>query len=531
MLVATIKRMIPVSVKARLKAMLVTPVAGTSRAKKTPTSVGDRLRPCVPTWPQSVCECDMQLGAFKRARIQAKLLKLLEADGIEYVENIGDSSAHIAVDVSSLATLRDLLDRNGFMHEVAMRKTNVNDYDFPTPKGSVALSSLVPAEYHEVRVQPLYFCVERRQDANAMSILISTFNDAHGARLFHSNQAKVRTRAVAAPEARKNPMAIQEDPIDVVITTVDGSDPGWQEKFNAMLSRRAGTAVLAKTANAARFTTHDELRFVLRSINYYAPYVRAIHVVTDAQCPEWLDADHPKINLVDHKDIIDAEYLPTFNSDAIESCLWKIPGLSERFIYFNDDVLLMAPTTESTFYTPNGLPRFYASPRRIPDMPAEWADSYTLHAHLQSATALEKRGYRRPVAKFRHVPFVARKSILEAMEAEFAEELAMTRSSPIRSETSFATISFLYPNYALATRSGVLSQIGYQYVDVSWADWKERLLRACQRTDVTIACVNESHDAVDGDSLDAELAGILSSRFPCVAPWERSRFGSGAGSQ
>lgn len=530
MLVAAIKRMIPLSIKERLKAILVTPTPVPVQGKKASVRKLANQRPCASEWPRSVCECEMHLGAFKQERIRARLLKVLRETDLDFVEGVDDSGAHIAVDIASVPKLREILEGNGFKYEAKACATSINDYDFPTTKNGAPFASLVSAEHFEIRVHPLYFCKERRRDANAMSILISTFNDVNGVRLFHSGQARTRIRALGAAQEQvpAEVASAEQDPIDVVITTVDGSDPAWQEKFNAMLAARTGEPVLAKTANAARFTSHDELRFVLRSLHYYAPYVRKIHIVTDDQCPEWLDVSHPKISLVDHRDIIDPQYLPNFNSDAIESCLWKIPGLSERFIYFNDDMLLMAPTSRLTFYTPNGLSKLYASPRRIPDIPAEWADTYTIHAHLQSADSLEKRGYGRPDVKYRHAPYVAKKSILQAMEVEFADELAQTRASPIRSEASFATISFLYLNYVLAIGEGILSEESYQYIDVALEDWKERLLRACRRTDITFACVNESHDAED-DSLDSFLAGVLSARFPCVAPWECNSLPSCAG--
>lgn len=516
MLIPAIKKLIPLSVKVKLKSMLVSaePLSATASP-----AVARRLRPCAPSWPKSACECDMQLGAFKQTRIFERVLQMLAEEGIECVEGVGRNPAHLGVDIGVIDRVEELLGARGFTFRARLRRTNINDYDFPPTRDGVALAQHVPAQHREIRVTPLFFCGVRRKDAEALAVVITTFNDVEGARLFHSSLATVRTLALHPARRPAEPRQQRDEPIDFVITTVDGSDPAWQERFNATLARKSGEAVLAKTANAARYTTHDELRFVLRSMHYYAPYVRTIHVVTDAQCPAWLDTTHPRINLVDHRDIIDAGYLPCFNSDAIESCLWKIPGLSERFVYFNDDVLLMAPTDESTFFTPHGLPRFFPSPRRIPDMPADWADSYTMHAHLQTAAALEKRGYGRPLVKYRHVAFSARKSTLQAMEEEFAEELVRTRTSPLRSETSFATISFLYPNYALATRSGVLADICYQYIDISWHDWRKRLLGACRRTDVTIACVNESHDA--DEDVDADLAGILSARFPCVAPWER----------
>lgn len=523
MLVAAIKRWIPLSVKVKLKSMLITPEPPRVKSKKTSSKL--RLRPCAQSWPHSVCECDMQLGEFKRQRIRKKLLHLMGDAEIEWADNVGVGPDHLAIDIAEVPRLKELLDAGGFKYEVVARDTQVNEYDFPLTKDGGSFSESVSPLHYEIRVQPLYFCAARRQDANALSILVTTFNDVNGVRLFHSRLAAVRTRAIGSGRVETGSGGnLSSDPIDVVITTVDGSDPVWREKFDAMLSARTGVPVLAKTANSARYTNHDELRYVLRSIYYYAPYVRNIYIVTDNQCPAWLDAGHPQVHIVDHREIIDPEYLPTFNSDAIESCLWKIPGLSERFIYFNDDVVLMAPTSETTFFTSNGIPRFFASPRRIPDMPSSWAESYTMHAHLESSLALEKRGYGRPLTKYRHVPFVARKSILRAMEEEFSEELAQTRSSPVRSEKSFATISFLYPNYALATRGGVLSQIKYEYIDISWPDWRGRLVRACQRTDVAVACINESHDALDDGSLDKELSGILSSRFPVVAPWERDSF-------
>lgn len=517
MLIPSIKKLIPLSVKVRLKSMLI---SAEPEVKRGPPRVAPRLRPCASKWPESVCECDMQLGAFKQFRILERVSRVLADNGIECVECVGGNPAHLAVDIGVVARVEELLVGSGLPFRSRLRRTNVNEYDFPSTHGRVALAGHVPSEHPEIRVTPLFFCNARRKDAEALGVLITTYNDVEATRLFHSSLATARTVALPSAGLPVGRRRQQDAPIDFVITTVDGSDPAWQEKFNATLARKTGQTVLAKTANAARYTSHDELRFVLRSIYYYAPYVRTIHIVTDSQCPEWLDTTHARINLVDHRDIIDPVHLPCFNSDAIESCLWRIPGLSERFVYFNDDVLLMAPTDESTFFTPFGLPHFFPSPRRIPDMPADWADSYTMHAHLRTAAALEKRGYARPLAKYRHVPFAARKSTLQAMEKEFAEELAQTRMSPLRSETSFATISFLYPNYALATRSGVLADIGYQYVDISWPDWRKRLLHACRRTDVQVACVNESHDAVGHEDVDAELAGILSARFPCVAPWE-----------
>jgi hypothetical protein len=107
------------------------------------------------------------------------------------------------------------------------------------------------------------------------------------------------------------------------------------------------------------------------------------------------------------------------------------------------------------------------------------------------------------------------------MEGEFPEELRETRESRVRSVTSFSTISFLYPNFALSTQQAVLSRIKSAYVDLSWEDWETKLSETLQRTNLTCACINDSHDSVECADMDNVLSGMLQSRFPSRAPWER----------
>ena len=105
-----------------------------------------------------------------------------------------------------------------------------------------------------------------------------------------------------------------------------------------------------------RLASHDEIRFCLRSIHNYAPWVRAIWVVVDRQRPPRIDldlAEHHKIRFVDHREIFRGyeRLLPTFNSLAIETMLWRIDGLADRFLYFNDDCFLVNPVQATDFLT------------------------------------------------------------------------------------------------------------------------------------------------------------------------------------
>ena len=101
-----------------------------------------------------------------------------------------------------------------------------------------------------------------------------------------------------------------------------------------------------------RFFDNDELKYSLRSLEKYMPWIRNVYLVTNGQIPHWLNMSHPRIRLVTHEQIFaNKSHLPTFSSPAIESHLHRIKGLSKRFIYFNDDVILMNKVYPDDFFT------------------------------------------------------------------------------------------------------------------------------------------------------------------------------------
>lgn len=141
--------------------------------------------------------------------------------------------------------------------------------------------------------------------------------------------------------------------IDLVYLWVDGSDPVWQAKHTAVTGHLFEDS---PTDCKGRYAENDELKFSLRSIENYAPWVRRIFIVTDNQVPRWLDTSNPKIRIVDHTEIMPREALPCFNSCLIEHYLYRISGLSEHFLLANDDLLLNRETTPYDFFTADGWP-------------------------------------------------------------------------------------------------------------------------------------------------------------------------------
>lgn len=137
------------------------------------------------------------------------------------------------------------------------------------------------------------------------------------------------------------------DPIDAVITWVNGSSQAHRSKRQAHMAQ-ADLPLHENAINPHRWACNHEILYCLQSIHNFAPWTRTIWIVVDDETPDLshLSEDvRAKVRFVFHHEIF-AEFaamLPTFNSLAIESLIWRIEGLSECFMYFNDDVFLTAP--------------------------------------------------------------------------------------------------------------------------------------------------------------------------------------------
>ncbi|KAL0246259.1 hypothetical protein GEMRC1_007471 [Eukaryota sp. GEM-RC1] len=134
---------------------------------------------------------------------------------------------------------------------------------------------------------------------------------------------------------RPGKKAISDDPkaVDVVYTYVDASDTYWKKARNDIMTS-------ADFSKESQWRDTKELLFSLRSLLKHVSFIRHVYIVVSAptQIPSWLDSNHPHVTIVYHTEIFpDRSYLPTFNSLSIEANIWRIPGLSDNFLYLNDD--------------------------------------------------------------------------------------------------------------------------------------------------------------------------------------------------
>lgn len=138
--------------------------------------------------------------------------------------------------------------------------------------------------------------------------------------------------------------------IDAVYTWVNGSDAGYLQECQKYAKKPIDL-------NPERYRDEYQLlKYSLRSLELYVPWVRNVYLFTKRpQVPDWLDTTHPRLKIVHHDQVIDPLYLPTFNPNTIESFLHKIPGLSEQFLYVNDDFLFGRQTNREDFVSREGI--------------------------------------------------------------------------------------------------------------------------------------------------------------------------------
>ncbi len=311
--------------------------------------------------------------------------------------------------------------------------------------------------------------------------------------------------------------------MDIVFTWVDDRFPGYLETLN----RHAADP---RDLNPNRTRDNLEvLRFALRSVARNCPWARRIHLLTcRPQVPAWLDPEHPAINLVHHDVVMAPEVLPTFNSFAIVSHLHLVPGLSRRFVYFEDDMLALSPGLGPALLAPDGRPLVHLSRRRV--APRKRLDhSAASPWNLALATADEALSRRFGGGARQHVihgPQLFERETMEAMEAAFPDEIAATRAARFRAPGNVPP-EFLAPHFALETgraarAPSALSRKVEGYVSIenlrAWTAAQLAWLRARRPLSATL---NDSFGARPNPATETTVRRWLESRFPDPAPWER----------
>nr|WP_246205815.1 stealth family protein [Agromyces salentinus] len=309
--------------------------------------------------------------------------------------------------------------------------------------------------------------------------------------------------------------------IDMVFSWVDGSSDEFQRE---RAKRMANYVVGEGDDSEARYRQIDELKYALRSVHLFAPWVRRIFIATDSPAPAWL-ARHPKVTLVRSEEMFaDPSVLPTHNSHAVESQLHNIEGLAEHFLYSNDDMFFGRPISPGLFFSPGGVTKFVEAATRIGLGETHPGRSGFENAARVNRALLRERFGKVTTRHLEHCAAPLRKSVMADLEAAFPEDFRRTAASRFRSATDISVTNSLYHYYALLTgRAVVQTDARVKYIETTLKRALPAMRRLLKRRDQDMFCLNDgSFPEISVEERTTAVIDFLERYFPFPAPWEKT---------
>ena len=308
-------------------------------------------------------------------------------------------------------------------------------------------------------------------------------------------------------------MSTYDLPIDLVYLYVNNSDEEW-------IAKRSQYA-MDQSNSICRFRDNKELVYSLRSVEEYAPWIRNIYIVSNSSMPDWLNTDHPKIHVIDQESIMPSSIQPCFNSNVIESHLYKIPGLSEIFLYACDDMFL-GNHVSPDFFVKDAKPIVRMKKKEIAPT------KHYFKAVLNSRNAIFSHYGKEYALIPWHNIDVYSKTGMEACAEEFRKEFEACSHHHLRVDNDLHRIIFHY--YLLANNLCILKTYDsasdrssdlhndYFYCSIHALVNNPSKFKALQKKPVC-ACVNDSENTTESDAIQYPL--FMSELFPEKSSFEK----------
>ena len=280
-----------------------------------------------------------------------------------------------------------------------------------------------------------------------------------------------------------------------------------------------------------RYVNNDELLYSLRSVEKYMPWVNHIYlVVHDGQRPEWLVKKHPKLTIVPHSKIIPKEYLPTFNSMCIESFIHKIPNLSEFYIYFNDDCILLNSISSDLFFDDKGLTiesedHIISTDYNYDDINRDYEyfislyfNDYVLNKYLKRESHYVSQ----------HIPSSNRISYQSSLDL-FLDDIKLnedTKKSKYRKNTNIARNSVFKKYWNVYIYNSPIKKFNVYCININNNDIQKDIIEHILTTTDQFLCIqnniNYEDDNIDIGNKNYEMVkDILSVKFPKKSSFEK----------
>ena len=288
---------------------------------------------------------------------------------------------------------------------------------------------------------------------------------------------------------------VAQEPIDAVYLWVNGADRRFRQALRDVIPAAGADAA------SNRFRDSGELKYSSRSLEQFAPWLRKVFLVTNGQVPGWLNRNHPQLTLVTHEELFRRKSdLPVFNSNAIESQLHHMDGLSRRFLYLNDDIFFGSPSTPADFVRPDGKQLIYMQPTPLHADASRGPIHDRSYAYTQNV--IEKVwGRRRPRLLPAHVAQLYDRDILAALDTEIPDEFAKIASHRFRSPDDLV-LRVLYFSHLTESGGDLADEVmlhentkDYGFVRLGNRVRRNlRALRALQRARPRFFCINDDSD-------------------------------------
>jgi hypothetical protein len=306
-------------------------------------------------------------------------------------------------------------------------------------------------------------------------------------------------------------------PIDAVYTWVDKTDESFKEEFRRFQPSAA-------SSDPSLFEGNDELRYSLRSLEAYAPWINHVYIVTNGQRPSWL-ADSSKVTIVQHADILDRQYLPTYNSHVIESALHNIPGLAEHYVYFNDDMFLVNLARPTDFFTGSGLAYAFIGTVELRDTLPHLHETATNWGAKNARALVTRQWACAPRRRLAHIASPQIKSVGMLCERLFTGDYHTFRANKFRSINDLLVAGYLNPVAGYFEGKFLFCRARWWYVKIrdhtAPKIYAAILSEKNKEGGRTFACFND-HPQEGGDLADAgfQLQQLLDQYFPEPSSFE-----------
>ncbi len=295
--------------------------------------------------------------------------------------------------------------------------------------------------------------------------------------------------------------------IDLVVPFVDNLDPVWQQVFKDYCIKTQDYAHLEQL-HGARFDDFGMFKYCLAGIKKFMPWLRNIYLIVSnpEQVPDYIDKEKTKIVL--HKDIIPEEYLPTFNSTTIEMFIHNIPGLSEHFIYTNDDMYPVAPLAKEDFFTDDGKIKLDFTRRDIRHNSKQFRKvCLNNHQHVTEALGInhDEFTYFKPSHSMTPMIVSHCKKCLELLGNRIYDNISAFR-------TEFQHNQYIFPIYEYFTRNMVNPAPKFLYISLKRDP--NMIADAILSGNYQIICINDvkvpDRSAIDIPKIQAAFDKLLS---------------------